>query len=205
MTTAKKVKPVLGAVLSGGLSIRMGMPKDRILLPDGKSMISCVIDKLLTVCSEVIVAGPKFPVTLQETDRVRFVMDNYPGQGPLSGIEAVLSTGAARGYLIAACDQPRLTAEILRLLLPENRQQPCFFDFSEDGYINPFPGYYPVCWLPDIRDSLRRNRRAIKALIAETDVILRPVEPQLVRCLKSINTREELAALSREGSQDFSV
>jgi molybdenum cofactor guanylyltransferase len=196
MQKPRKVKPVAGAVLSGGLSVRMGMPKDRILLPDGRPMIRHVIDIMLGVCNEVIVAGPQLPLCLEESERLHFIKDNYPGQGPLSGIEAVLSTGTARGYLIAACDQPLLTPELLRRLVPQDMNMPCFFDFSENGYIQPLPGYYPLGWLPDIRDSLRRNRRAIKALIADADVILLPIEPEEAACLMSINTKDDLAKLS---------
>lgn len=192
---SKRIKPVVGGILSGGLSTRMGTPKDRIALPDGRSMIQHVVDVLLVVCNEVIVAGPELPLTLKESERVHFIKDNFPGCGPLSGIEAILSTGIARGYLIAACDQPLLTGKILRSLVPDDRDMPCFFDFTDNGYIQPFPGYYPVSWIADVRDSLRRNRRAIKTLIADSDVVLRPIDEGAAKCLRSFNSQEDLKEL----------
>lgn len=192
---SKRVKPIVAGVLSGGLSSRMGKPKDRIILPDGRTMIQRVIDVLLGFCNEVIVAGPALPDALIEDERLHFVKDNFSGSGPLAGIEAILSTGLAKGYLIAACDQPMIKEETLRLLLPDDREMPCFFDNSKEGYIQPFPGYYPVSWLPEIRDSLRRNRRAIKSLIADSDVILRVADAQTMRSLQSVNTPEELSTL----------
>lgn len=191
----KRIKPIVGGVLSGGLSSRMGQPKDRIVLPDGKNMIQHVVDALLLVCNEVIVAGPDLPLTIKETDRIHFVKDKFPGSGPLAGVEAILATGIARGYLISACDQPLLNEEILRMLIPDDRDMPCFFDFNKAGYIDPFPGYYPVKWLPEVRDSLRRNRRSIKSLIADSDVILRPVDEATAPYLRSINNQEELKEL----------
>ncbi|MBX9724809.1 MAG: molybdenum cofactor guanylyltransferase [Candidatus Obscuribacterales bacterium] len=195
-TKTKRVKPILGGILSGGYSSRMGQPKDRILLADGRPMIQHVLDTLLSVCNEVIVSGPEIPVELNEDERVQFIKDNFPGKGPLAGIEAILSTGKARGYLIVACDQPLLKEELLRALVPNDRDVPCFFDLSESGYIQPFPGYYPVSWLPDIRDSLRRNRRAIKSLIADSDVILKDIDPNLKKYIRSINTQEDLLSLN---------
>jgi molybdopterin-guanine dinucleotide biosynthesis protein A len=203
MQKNKRVRPIVGAVLSGGLSTRMGMPKDRIVMSDGRLMIQHVIDTLLLVCNEVLVAGPKVPLSLEENERVSFVKDANPGQGPLAGIEAVLSTGIAKGYLIAACDQPLLKEDLLRKLIPEDMDMPCFFDANAEDFIQPFPGYYPVKWLPDVRDSLRNNRRAIKALIAESDVILRPFNKEIASCLQSINTREELQALSSPKSDQL--
>lgn len=192
----KRIKPVAGGILSGGLSSRMGQAKDRLKLPDGRSMIQSVLDALLIVCNEVIIAGPELPVLLKENERVHFVKDNYPGGGPLGGVEAILSSGFSNGYLISACDQPFLDEVLLRKLVPEDREMPCFYDCSEDGYIQPFPGYYPVTWVSEIRDSLRRNRRALKSLIADSDVLLRDIEPAQRKLLRSINTQEEFAEIS---------
>ncbi len=191
----KIIKPIIGGVISGGLSKRMGQSKDRLLLADGRSMIQHVLDRLLTVCKEIIVAGPELPVQLDEDERVHFVKDNFPGQGPLAGVEAILSSGYASGYIIAACDQPCLKEELLKMLIPDDPDMPCFFDLAENGIMQPFPGYYPVSWLPDIRDSLRRNRRSLKALIADSDVILKPIEAVLADSLKSINTSEDLKSI----------
>ena len=175
----KRIKPIIGGVISGGLSKRMGQAKDRMLLADGRSMLQHVLDTMLNVCKEVIVAGPELPVHIREDERIHFIKDNFPGQGPLAGVEAILSTGHASGYIIAACDQPMLKEELLKMLIPDDAEMPCFFDLAESGIMQPFPGYYPVNWLADIRDSLRRNRRSLKALIADSDVLLKPIDPDL--------------------------
>lgn len=193
----KRIKPIAGGILSGGLSSRMGTAKDRLQLPDGRSMIQSVLDALLLVCNEVIVAGSELPLLLKENERVHFVKDNYPGGGPLAGIEAILSTGYSDAYLIAACDQPFLNQELLRKLVPEQREMPCFYDCSHNGIIEPLPGYYPVSMLADVRDSLRRNRRALKSLIADSDVLLLEIEASSSQLLRSVNTPEEFKAAGK--------
>lgn len=193
---AKRIKPIIGGVISGGLSTRMGQAKDRLLLADGRSMLQHVLDSMLSVCKEVIVAGPQLPVQFNENERVHFIQDNFPGQGPLAGVEAILSSGYASGYIVAACDQPLLREDVLKMLIPDDPEMPCFFDLAESGIMQPFPGYYPVGWLSDIRDSLRRNRRSLKALIADSDVILKPIGASAADSLKSINTVADLKALS---------
>ena len=196
MPAINKIRPVTGAILSGGLSIRMGTPKDRLQLPDGRSMIRHVIDVMLSVCKEIIVAGPEQPGLAEENERIHFVKDNYPGKGPLSGVEAVLSTGYSSAYLIAACDQPLLDVGLLRLLVQTDKNLPCFFTSSENDCIQPLPGYYPVAWLSEIRDSLRQNKLALKSLIAGKNVILHALDARESLSLFSINTKYDLSRIT---------
>lgn len=187
---------VMGAVLSGGLSSRMGRPKDRVLLPDGRSMMQHVADAVLSVCNELVVAGPDLSLDLGINQKVYFIEDNYPGSGPLGGIEAILSSGLARAYIIAACDQPLLSGEILSMLIPDDLLKPCFFQRAENGFIEPLPGYYPVSMLAEVRELLSQNRRALKSLTASIDVQLRSLEERFAKSLFSLNNPDELNEIS---------
>lgn len=174
----------------------MGQPKDRLNLNDNRSMLEHVLDAILAVCNKVIVAGPK-PSTLSfDAERVIFVNDNYKDSGPLAGIESILASGMSDGYIIAACDQPLLNKELLQELFPEDIDMPCFFDVPGSPIIQPLPGYYPKSWLPDIRQSLSKGRNSLKALIADSDVLLKDIEPTKAAYLKSINTVEDLEKLN---------
>ncbi|MBX9687997.1 MAG: molybdenum cofactor guanylyltransferase [Candidatus Obscuribacterales bacterium] len=195
---AGPIQPLLCGILSGGMSRRMGQSKDSIVLPDGRMMAERVIDAMLSISNEIVIAGPELPLVVKENERLHYVKDNYPGSGPLSGIEAILASGRAKAYLIAACDQPFLNPELMKRLIPKDKEMPSFFDFTANGYIQPFPGYYPLSWLPEIRDSLRRNRRAIKSLIADSDVALQEIDEESALCLQSINTPEELSKLLQD-------
>ena len=46
-----------GAVLCGGRSRRMGVPKAGMLLPDGRSMLQQTRDILATFCERVVLLG----------------------------------------------------------------------------------------------------------------------------------------------------
>ncbi|MBY0357167.1 MAG: molybdenum cofactor guanylyltransferase [Candidatus Obscuribacterales bacterium] len=183
---------IVGGILSGGKSSRMGQPKDRILLSDSRSMLEHVLDTMFKVCAKVVVAGPTPPGMRCDPKQVIFVKDNKIEAGPLGGIEAILASGIADGYLIAACDQPYLTSELLLELAPDDKSMPCFFDLPGSPIIQPLPGYYPANWLDDIREALSKKRNALKALIADSDVVLKKIAPEKAACLKSINTAEDL-------------
>lgn len=110
-----------GAVLSGGLSSRMGSPKQFLRLPDGRMMIDHVIDALAGVCQRILIVGsgtdstsnqsnadagtsaaspsPQ-PSPLREREvhsgqvqRYASIPDLRPHAGPLGGIEALLASG----------------------------------------------------------------------------------------------------------------
>ena len=185
--------PLAGGIVSGGLSSRMGQAKDRIILPDGHFMIAHPIARLLEITAEVVIAGPQLPAPLSRSEQLSYVSDNFSGSGPLSGIEAILSSGVANGYLICACDQPLLTTALLRELLKAPKTMPCFFETS---VIQPFPGYYPASWLPDIQEALRQKRLSLKYLIAEADVKLVKLPADKERIIASFNCPEELSLLN---------
>src|SRR5688572_11288706 len=112
-----------GAILVGGQSSRMGPigPKHRIILADGRTLISHVIAALRCVCDPptILLGGNASDhATLNLTD-CQHLPDLRPGLGPLAGIEALLASSISSQYLVCPCDTPRLTSNLLeRLLAP---------------------------------------------------------------------------------------
>ena len=105
---------VTGAILSGGMSRRMGVPKAGLLLPDGRSMIETVRDMLLELCDEVVLLGGGFGL-----EGHRVLEDTRDDAGPLAGIEALLQSGLDERYLVFPCDMPGMDPDTARLLMDE--------------------------------------------------------------------------------------
>jgi len=108
-----------GAVLAGGLSARMGSPKQSLRLPDGRTMIDHVIEALAAVCQRIVIVGSgadstdnqsnaeidnaapspqPSPIREREihsgrAERHATISDLRPQAGPLGGIEALLASG----------------------------------------------------------------------------------------------------------------
>lgn len=179
--------------MSGGQSSRMGKDKGSLVLDDGLPMIAGPIRALEALVENIVIAGPplEFP-GLDQLKRVQFVDDNATNSGPLGGIEAILRTGVADSYLIAACDQPMLTEEVLKLLLSGPSDMPCFF---ETDRIEPFPGYYPANMLADIQEALQRKRLSVMNLIADSDAKLIRLTGTQADTIRSLNNPEDLAGL----------
>jgi molybdopterin-guanine dinucleotide biosynthesis protein A len=106
---------VLGFVLAGGQSSRMGEDKAFLVL-GGRPLIALALEKAAAVCDEVRIVGApaKFAAL-----GVPAVEDIYPGAGPLAGIHAALASSPAELNLVIGVDTPFLVPEFLRFLLGE--------------------------------------------------------------------------------------
>lgn len=101
--------PVLGAVLTGGASRRMGTDK-ALLEVAGVAMARRVADTLRSGGAGTVlcIGGDERRLTALGLD---VVADRHPGSGPLGGVCTALDAGQRLGAVIlvlAACDQFRL-------------------------------------------------------------------------------------------------
>ncbi len=99
---------MLGVILAGGASSRMGRDKALVEVA-GKSMLAWVADALSEVVDEVLVSGVERPGFVAIPD----VGD--PFHGPLAGIRAV-ALARPEPFLLVAVDQPWVRSATLRHL-----------------------------------------------------------------------------------------
>jgi molybdopterin-guanine dinucleotide biosynthesis protein A len=101
---------LVGAVLTGGRSRRMGRDKALIEV-EGSAMVDRVGGVLVEAgCSNVVAVGPSsLAGSLANVD------DLYPGEGPLGGVITALQFFAvqASAVCVVACDMPWLDASAL--------------------------------------------------------------------------------------------
>lgn len=189
--------PVIGAVLAGGQSRRMGRPKEGVVLWDGRPMIEHVVEAMQAVCRQVVIVGacrgwtPEPPIIRLD--------DRQPDHGPLGGIETLLASGLAGRYLVVGCDQPLLTPEMLRLLVaPPDPDVPCFLRAENGAELDPFPGYFPAAWLPIARAGLRQGRLGLRNAIRGARSGWVALPETLRRGVASLNTPAEVLRANPE-------
>jgi molybdopterin-guanine dinucleotide biosynthesis protein A len=131
---------VLGAVLAGGASRRMGADKATLLL-DGMPMAHRVRRALFDGgAGAVVLVGGRI-------DEEGTVPDRWPGEGPLAGLATAVAYGAATEgvevVVVAACDQPDLpavvVAELAHALLSGPAEAVACVARTADGRLQPFP------------------------------------------------------------------
>lgn len=163
---------VLGVVLAGGASRRMGRDKAKLAL-DGGTLVERAATLLVTVCSNSVLAvgsDRRYP-----TVRLPVAEDRYPGAGPLAGIEAALVASIGRPVLVLACDLPRVDRTVLERLL-EHAQAALEADGPRawlprrGGRLQPLCGLYAAACGPLFTRRLDRGERAVQAALTEVEV-----------------------------------
>lgn len=142
---------VVGAVLAGGASRRMGRPKALVEL-DGRPLATRAAEALAAAgAARVVLVGgdPAWADALG----LSLVPDRWPGEGPLGGLAtAVLDAGGPEAdrdaiVIVTGCDQPWLEPAGLASLvtaLVERPQAGAAAPRTADGRIEPLPSAWRV-------------------------------------------------------------
>jgi molybdopterin-guanine dinucleotide biosynthesis protein A len=211
MSASLTTDGLTGLILAGGESRRMGGGNKAFLDLDGRPLIAIVIERVQSVCAEVlIVAGDTSPYAGLG---VPVVTDRFRGVGVLGGLHAGLEAAAHELTLAVGCDMPFLNPELLR----------AFADWA-DGYdvvvlrhapppspplrggdvpegqggqfIEPLHAAYRRTCLPAIEAAIRARERRIVSFFPRVRVrTITPDEIALIdpdlRSFRNINTPRE--------------
>ena len=105
---------LVGVVLAGGRSSRLGQDKTRLEL-NGRTLAAATADRLGLVCGEVLLA-----------DNDRGLIEGLPSvpdaraAGPAGGILGAAAARPGRDLLVVACDLPNVTAGLLAAIASVN-------------------------------------------------------------------------------------
>lgn len=176
---------MIGAIYCGGKSSRMGRPKEVMVLKSGITLIEHVYQTLSVLCSKVVLLGEprKIPTALEKLDRIQ---DNFPGIGPIAGLEALLSSGIDSEYLTVPCDLNQINVDVLKILIDARGKSPIVL--RRDNQLEPLIGRYSADILPAIRRKIRKNMYSLKAVLCEIEHTEILVPEELDFTLNNVNT-----------------
>lgn len=183
---------MVGAVLTGGASRRMGRTKALIEV-DGVPMAGRVADALaLAGCRSVIAYGGD-PVELEALG-LPVLPDRYPGSGPLGGVLGVLELFAESdlhidGVFVVACDLPALRGGHLAGMVAAARPQDVDVVVARAGRIEPTCAIWRPRATERLREIFNSGERALHRAIEQLDWRAVEIEPGAVR---NINTPDDL-------------
>lgn len=155
---------VLGAVLVGGASRRMGEDKATLAL-DGEPMAHRVRRALFDGGAGAVVLIGADPAD----DGA--VADRWPGEGPLGGLATAVAEAAGLDgievVVVAACDQPDLTGAVIADLVQALHGAPpevvaCAVA-EPDGRRHPFPSAWRTTAAPSLVALVERGKRRADA------------------------------------------
>lgn len=157
---------LLGLLLAGGRSERMGRAKAIMAWGDGR-MIDVGTQALAEVCGDVLVAGGEVGDLGLAPDRL--IPDALPCAGPLGAIVAGLTEAerrGIRGVLVLACDMPLVTRDELVPLRDAVRAGADAALWRVDGVAQPLCAAYASTLAPSARRVLEGGSRRPVALFS---------------------------------------
>jgi molybdenum cofactor guanylyltransferase len=179
-----------GFVLAGGGSTRMG--RNKALLPfRGTTLVEHIAGIVRQAAGSVTLIGDSRQLGQLG---LPVIPDILPGLGPVSGIFTALSTTSSDWNLIAGCDMPALTCDILLNLLGRAAVTSIAINVLAasglDGEPEPLCAVYHRRCLSAVARAIRENRLKMKDLLTETGCELLSVDPAVVA---NVNTPAEWA------------
>jgi molybdenum cofactor guanylyltransferase len=154
-------------ILAGGRSSRMGFDKAFLRLGRG-TLLEHLIAKAKEVCETVALVGDK--------QRLRpygwVIEDEFPGQGPLAGIQAALQSSSAQELnLFLAVDIPKVSTAFLKYLLKTASSSPaCVTVPYSNGFPQPLCAVYRTEFGPVAEAALRAGHNKIDTLFKQVPI-----------------------------------
>ena len=195
---------VVGVLLAGGRSSRMGGGDKCLRLLGGKPILARVIERLKPQLSDMVINANGNPSRFADFG-LPVVADDVKGfQGPLAGVHAVLSWVRANRpdvdhVVTVATDTPFFPEDLVCRFLEKGGGASAFYVAQSDAGVHPVIGLWPVGLVGPLEASLRRGERKVTAWTKDhgaVPVFFPPVVvgDQRVDPFFNINAPEDLAA-----------
>jgi molybdopterin-guanine dinucleotide biosynthesis protein A len=202
---------VVGVLLCGGRSARMGSDKARLEL-DGSALMDYPLRALRDVTDRTVLACGPVPRYLDLG--LDLALDPTVDGGPLAGLVAGLDAARERGAewaAVLACDMPEAEGSLLARLLERaeaSDSDACLLGLARGS--QPTYGVYHVRCAAPARAALEAGERRLIAFHGAS-VEGRPLRVEIVRAgelgardevARNVNTPEELAAARASGARE---
>lgn len=187
-------RDVLGVVLCGGKSSRMGSDKASLEVRPGQRQLERQLELLGRYCRKLAVSvGPLSREKRSLPAEVEAIGDVEGLEGPLSGVLASLRSAEGWPVLAVACDMPFLEASHLLMLV--NRRDPdklASAFVASDGMPDPMCAVYEAAALPELESLAAEGKGSLRRFLQDTRVQRIEVERPLF--LASVNDPGDLDA-----------
>lgn len=191
-------RDILGLVLAGGASRRLGQDKASLSFHGELTQLDYALTLLDSFCSKIAISCREDQrIVRKNSFEAQFVADVDGVKGPMSGIIAGLRAAQGWPVLVLACDMPLVDASfVLRLLSQRDaeKQASCFTGL--DGRPEPLLAVYEASSLKMLEKLSRQGIFSLRHFLENSEIELIPFHrPQL---LASVNTLEDLSRVKEQ-------
>lgn len=194
---------MLGVVLCGGQSSRMGNDKGLLMLND-KTWTQKGIDTLSNFHIPIVISvndnqyqdySSIFPVDTLIPDDPSLLL-----HGPLCGLLSVHLKYPEEDLLLLACDMPLIDTELINHLLSKYSTETAndAFIYITDGELEPMPGIYKskgLAYVHHLYGSDQLPRHSMKYMLEHIPTSFSPLPTGKKDCFRNFNTHAELNGL----------
>lgn len=167
---------LLGIVLAGGESVRMG--KNKAFLKFGSQTL---IERAFNLISKLVMTSylsvSDFSDKFDAYHNFPLLKDFGKLSGPAAGIYTALSHAKLKlyqGILVIPCDTPLLSKDLLqRLITNYDSAKVCTFQSQSTGYLELTIGLYPTGILPFFEKALLNKESKLRNIVQQE--LLRPI------------------------------
>ena len=184
---------IMGGVLIGGGSRRMGQPK-QLMDTRGSTMVERVVTTLEPHVAGVVMLGlGELPTEMPHFPRL---LDADGCRGPLAGILAALRHAPEACWVVAACDMPLIEPAAVSWLLGARCPSASMILPRIDGRIEPLLALYEPAARPLLEAAATADEFALRRLARHESALCAEPPASLRRCWFNANTPADLARLT---------
>jgi molybdopterin-guanine dinucleotide biosynthesis protein A len=159
-----KKERIVGIVLSGGKSRRMGQEKGLVKYK-GKALIEYAIETIKPLCDELVISTANDEYAYLG---LPMIADLIPDCGPIGGISTCMKAINADVYLVISCDVPHVPTELFSdLLLQLNGN--AVIPIDEAGRKQPLSACYTSSSSIFFDDALKSGHLKMMCLLAKIE------------------------------------
>lgn len=189
--------PILGLVLAGGRSRRMGRDKATLVYPGRTLPQWLVMAQLLQTACDRVALSLRSDQLLPGAESWTVLRDPEESQGPLTGLLTALSAYPDHACLAVACDLPHLDRATLgQLLAARGHARVTAFRSSHDGLPEPLCALYEPGFGEELLRRAGQGMRCPRKILIEAGAQVRLVDLAHPQALDNANTPEDFARIT---------
>lgn len=155
------MKNLIGVILCGGQSKRMGSDKG-LLLHNGKTWAACIAEKLKEANLPVVISINETQLDAYQSifPDTPLLVDHLPIDGPLDGLLSIHRNFPEKDILLMACDLIDMDVPTIQTLITSYQQNPDFeyYVYQQNGFTQPFCAIYTSKALGQVYKAFEENQ-----------------------------------------------
>ncbi len=185
-------KNILGTILCGGKSERMGKNKS-FLLYNEKTFVEKIFDTMQLVFENIVVSAND--IETYNFLNTKVVSDIYKNFGPLAGIHSVFSS-FKKDIFVVTCDIPLITTEIIEMILKTNDFKKDIVICSVGGKSQYLCGYYSFHIFEKLDLYLKNGNCSVKNFLVSLNTQTIFLQEKYLNYFSNVNSKDDYKKLT---------